>query len=104
MSHHRHPSGYFFFCCDHNTSSFGFVISWLGPTGLGSPIHNLAIQLLRSGATPGVVPTNGRWKFKPGGAKQDCGSRDPAKSSLRAIRRGMAGELCGGGRGDMADG
>ena len=64
-----------------NTSSLAFANNWLRPTGLGSPIHHLAIKLFRSGATPGVVPTNGRWKFKPGGAKQDCGSRDPAKSS-----------------------
>ena len=87
-----------------NTSSLAFANNWLRPTGLGSPVHHLAMKLFRSGATPGVVPTNGRWKFKPGGAKQDCGSRDPAKSSFRAIRRGMAGELCRGGRGDMADG
>ena len=49
----------------HNTSVFGVSNNWLGPTGLGSPIHHLAMKLFRSGATPGLVPTNGRWKFKP---------------------------------------
>ena len=44
--------------------------NWVGPTGLDSRIYNLAMKLSRSGATPGLVSTNGRWKFEPGGAKQ----------------------------------
>ena len=57
--------------CDHNTTSFGVSNNWLRPTGLDSRIYNLAMKLFRSGATPGLVSTNGRWKFEPGGAKQD---------------------------------
>ena len=71
---------------------------------LGSPVHHPAMKLFRSGGTPGLVPTNGRWKFEPGGAKQDFGGWDPAKSSLRAIRRAMAAERCRAGRGDVVDG
>ena len=100
----RAPTRHFGFCCDHDTSVFAVANNWLRPTGLGSPIGHPAMKLFRSGATPGLVPTNGRWKFKPGGAKQDFGGWDPAKSSLRAIRRAMVGELCRAGRGDVADG
>ena len=57
--------------CDHNTTSFDVSNNWVGPTGLDSRIYNLAMKLSRSGATPGLVSTNGRWKFEPGGAKQD---------------------------------
>ena len=73
---------------------------------MDSRIYNLAMKLSRSGATPGLVPANGRWKFEPGGAKQDFGGWDPAKSSLRAIkiRRAMAAERCRAGRGDVVDG
>ena len=62
------------------------------------------MKLFISGTNPSLVPTNGGWKFKPGGAKQDFGGWYPAKSSLRAIRRAMAGERCRAGGGDVADG
>ena len=59
------------FFCDHNTTtSFDVSNNWVGPTWLGSWIHNLAMKLSRSGATPGLVSTNGRWKFEPGGASR----------------------------------
>ena len=88
----------------HNTSVFGVSNNWLRPAGLGSPIHHPAMKLFRSGGTPGLVPTNGRWKFEPGGAKQDFGGWAPAKSSKRAITRAMAGEPFAASGDDVADG